>query len=197
MHDDEALDRLYRLVVEGSLPEGDFSARGLAALLGKTTGALYHRWGSLDALLFAIGQRGFAELSALMASRWEETHDLGACAQAYVAFGLDRPALYPLMFERRFDWAALRAAGAFERTLPGKALLQSIVCLLEATGSKRALDDTRLLMAGLHGIVSLAASGRMNTGELRSSDRQVALSSARDLATRILPPTPKQKRDRS
>ena len=137
MQDDEALDRLYRLVVEGSLPEGDFSARGLAALLGKTTGALYHRWGSLDALLFAIGQRGFAELSDLMASRWEETRDLGACAQAYVAFGLDRPALYPLMFERRFDWAALRAAGAFERTLPGKALLQRIVCLLEAGGSKR------------------------------------------------------------
>jgi AcrR family transcriptional regulator len=197
MDDDEALTRLYQLVVEGSLSESDFSARGMAALLGKTTGALYHRWGSLDALLFALGQRGFVDLAAQIASTWEQTQDLGACAEAYVAFGLDRAQLYPLMFERRFDWAALRAGGAFAEAVPGSGLFLRIVTLLEATGSTRALADTRLLMAGLHGIVSLAASGRMNTGTLSSSDRQVALASARDLATRILATPPKQKRDRS
>jgi AcrR family transcriptional regulator len=197
MQDDEALDRLYQLVAEGALSESDLSARGMAALLGKTTGALYHRWGSFDALLFAIGQRGFTELAALLDARWEQTRALAACAEAYVTFGLDHAQLYPLMFERRFDWAALRKAGAFERTVPGSELLRRIVCLLETAGSKRALDDTRLLMAGLHGIVSLAASGRMNTGALSSTDRQVAIASARDLATRILPAPPKQKRDRS
>lgn len=191
MDDDEAIERIYRALVERELDDADLSARRIASFLGKTTGAIYHRWGSLDGLLFAVSQRGFADLRARVESSWATTLDIAECAQVYVEFGLDHPELYPLMFERPYDWAALRAAGSFSRATPGSELLAGILCLLNEAGSKRALADTRLLMAGLHGIVAFAASGRMNAGELGSPDREVAIASARDLAARILPPPTK------
>jgi AcrR family transcriptional regulator len=183
----EAIERIYRALVAGEFGEADLSARRIASFLGKTTGAIYHHWGSFDGLLFALSQRGFADLGAAVASAWERAHDLADCAEAFVAFGLDHPELYPLMFERRFDWNALRAAGFFERQTPGGELLAGVVRLLGEGGSESPLADTRLLMAGLHGIVSFAASGRMNAGELATRDRDVAMKSARHLAARVCP----------
>ncbi len=183
--DDDPIERIYLALTRRELDAADLSARRIASFLDRTTGAVYHRWGSLDGLLFAVSQRGFADLGARLAAAWAERRDLAACAQCYVEFGLDRPELYPLMFERRFDWSALRASGAFEAATPGSTLLASVVCLLREAGSKDPLTDTRLLMAGLHGLVSFAASGRMNAGELSVSDRAVAVAAARDLATRL------------
>ena len=191
MVDDDGPDLIYRALIAGRLSAEDLSARKLGSFLGRTTGAVYHRFGSLDGLLFAVSQRGFADLGARVTDVWSRKHSLAACAVAFVEFGLDHPSLYALMFEHRFDWAALRAIGAFEQATPGSQLLAGVVCLFEESGSKTALRDTRLLMAGLHGIVSFAASGRMNTGELQSPDRSIAIASAKDLATRLFTtPTP-------
>jgi AcrR family transcriptional regulator len=190
---DDAVERIYQALIRRELDASDLSARRIATFLDRTTGAVYHRWASIDALLFAVGQRGFADLAARLNAAWSEKKSLAAAAEAYVAFGLDHPELYPLMFERRFDWAALRASGAFEKTTPGNQLLAGVVCLLGESGSKAPVADTRLLMAGLHGLVSFAASGRMNTGELTATDREVAIAAARDLAMRL---TPKERRKR-
>ena len=189
MLEDDGSDQIYRALITGRLSGEDLSARKLGSFLGRTTGAVYHRWGSLDGLLFVVSQRGFAELGKRVSLIWEETRDLAECAAAYVEFGLDQPALYVLMFEHRFDWTSLRRTGVFDRVTPGSQLLAGVVCVLEESGSATAVADTRLLMAGLHGVVSFAASGRMNTGELTATDRSVALASARDLALR-LGPTP-------
>ncbi|MFO0613004.1 MAG: TetR-like C-terminal domain-containing protein [Polyangiaceae bacterium] len=185
MSDDGAIDQIYAALVARELTAEDLSARRLAAFLGKTTGAIYHRWGSFDGLLFTVGQRGFVDLQARIEAVWAAKRELGPCAVAFVEFGLDHPEIYPLMFERRFDWAALRAAGYFERATPGSALLACIVGLVRASGAEHPIPETRLLMAGLHGLVSFASSGRMNTGDLSSSDRAVAIASARDLAARV------------
>ena len=82
-------------------------------------------------------------------------------------------------------------------------VLTGVVEMVHASGSKDPIADARLLMAGLHGLVSFAASGRMNTGDLSRSDRAVALASARDLASRVhastskpKPPTPSKRRAR-
>ena len=193
MVEDDGPDLIYRALIAGRLSAEDLSARKLGSFLGRTTGAVYHRWGSLDGLLFAVSQRGFADLGGRVTAVWSRKRSLAACAVVYVEFGLDHPELYALMFERRFDWTALRAVGAFEQATPGSQLLAGVGCLFEESGSKTALRDTRLLMAGLHGIVSFAASGRMNTGELQSPDRSVAVASAKDLASRLFTtqtPTP-------
>ncbi len=190
---DDAVERIYEALLRRELDDADLSARRIASFLDKTTGAVYHRWSSIDALLFAVSQRGFAELGARLAAAWTATSDLADCAQLYVEFGLDHPGLYPLMNERRFDWAALRASGAFESRTAGSELLTGVVCLLSEAGSKEPVNDTRLLMAGLHGLVSFASTGRMNAGELTASDREVAILAARDLATRLTPPKRKKR----
>lgn len=186
---DDAIERLYEAIAQGELREEDLSTRRIAAFLDRTTGAVYHRWGSLDGVLFAVSQRGFAALAERLLATWEGAHELAACAEVFVTFGLDQPVLYGLMLGHPYDWGALRASGAFAGPTPGSALLAQIVCVLREAGSASPMEDTRMLMAGLHGIVSFAASGRMNAGELTASDRDVALTTARALARRLLPAT--------
>ena len=193
---DDAVERIYQALLRRELDDADLSARRIASFLDRTTGAVYHHWPSIDALLFAVSQRGFVELGTRLTAAWSKRQSLADCAESYVEFGLDSPELYPLMFERRFDWAKLRAAGAFEKSTPGHGLLASVVCLLGEAGSAQPIADTRLLMAGLHGLVSFAASGRMNTGDLTASDRDVAIAAARDLATRFTPTTDGKKKKR-
>lgn len=182
---EDAVERIYRALVQRELDDEDLSARRIASFLGKTTGAVYHRWPSFDVLLFEISQRGFVDLGARLSAAWATRRSLADCAEAYVAFGLESPELYPLMFERRFDWAQLRAHGAFETATSGSTVLAGVVALLREAGSRDAIADTRLFLAGLHGLVSFAASGRMNTGELSATDRDVAIAAARDLARRL------------
>ena len=185
--DDGLTETVYRALVARVLDDADLSARKLCRLLGKTTGALYHRFGSLDGLLFAVSQRGYADLTTRMQAVFRERSDLADVAEAFVEFGLDHPELYPLMFERRFDWAALRARGVFDAPVESEKLLQALACVLEQAGSADVEMDGRLLFAGLHGLVSLAASGRANVGALDRTDRDVARAAARALARRILP----------
>lgn len=183
----DLIEQVYGRLLRHELSPADLSARRLGACLGKTTGALYHHFGSLDGLLYALGQRGLVDLRADLEKVFLENRDLRDVAEAFVEFGLDHPELYSLMFERRFDWNALRRAGAFEEQTPGHSLHGAVRALLEAAGSADPAMDTRLLWAGLHGLVSLAASGRANTGELDRSDRDVARSAARALVERLLP----------
>lgn len=185
----EALvDTVYEALVKRELDDADLSARKLCALLGKTTGALYHHFGSLDGLLFAVSQRAYATLREKLEAVYAEGEDLADVAEAFVRFGLDHPELYPLMFERRFDWEALRARGVFDEPVESAKLIDAVICVLEKAGSRDVEMDGRLLFAGLHGLVSLAASGRANVRALDRSDRDVACASARALARRILPP---------
>ncbi len=183
---DDAIERIYRALIERELADEDLSARRIAAFLGKTTGVVYHHFGSLDRLLFAVSQRGYAALRERLEAVFATSRDLGDLAAAFVDFGLDHPELYPLMFERRYDWSALREAGVFAQPTPSGELLGALGCLLAEAGAKDPVADGRLLVAGLHGLVSLAASGRANAGQLGTPDREVAVSAARDLARRII-----------
>ncbi len=170
--------RLRAALSSGELAPEDLTARQLGAFLGKTTGHVYHRWGSVDGLLFAISEAGFEELGGELLGAWERSRDLEAVAVAFVEFGLDQPALYDLMFVRRYDWDSLRARGALGERSPGLALFRTLSAVLGA-------GKARLFFAGLHGLVSLASSGRANVGAIEKKDRDVALESAREL-TRML-----------
>jgi AcrR family transcriptional regulator len=176
----------------GELGEGDLTARQLGAFLGKTTGHVYHHWGSLDGLLFAVSQAAFARLARDLGAVSSRGGDLEDVAAAFVDFGLAHPALYQVMFERRYDWAALRAQGRLTPDAqPGLGMWGALAAAIGA-------DEARLLFAGLHGLVSLAASGRANIGALTRTDREVARASARLLARKLSTATqdttPKEKK---
>ena len=73
----EALvDTVYSALVARELDDADLSARKLCRLLGKTTGALYHHFGSLDGLLFEVSQRACASLKDRLESVYAERGDL-------------------------------------------------------------------------------------------------------------------------
>ncbi|MBL9024648.1 MAG: WHG domain-containing protein [Myxococcales bacterium] len=172
-------ERIFRALLSGRLSASSLTARDLGAFLGKTTGAIYHRWGSLDGLLFAVTQAGFAHLGETIAAVHDKTGDLSAVAVAFVDFGLAHPELYALLFERHFDWTDLRARGALGGETPGLGLWRALAARLGA-------EEARILYAGLVGLVSLAASGRANVGLTTKSDRDVARASARRLVSLLL-----------
>lgn len=78
--------------------------------------------------------------------------------------------------------------------MPGLQLWGAIATRLGAEGAVDPVEDTRLLVAGLHGLVSLAATGRANFRRLDRSDREVALQSARALVSRLTRKTKEPRR---
>jgi AcrR family transcriptional regulator len=165
----------------GRLDANDLSARKLCKLVGRTTSILYHHYGSLDGFLYRVAQAGFSKLEASLAKKTS----LEDVAAGFVEFGLDRPCLYSVMFERKYDWERLRATGAFDRDRTGLDMWSTLVATLEALGSKAPEVDARLLYAALHGLVSLANSGRANVGALDVPDRDMAVDLARQLVRRM------------
>jgi len=182
----DGVRRIREGLASGELTAADLTARKLAAFLGRTTSVLYHHWGSLDGLLYAVSQDGYSVLGERIVGA--SAGGLAAVAEAYVVFGLEHPALYTVMFERRYDWAALRASEACEgERSPGLGLWERVVDATRRAGSDDAVADARVLYAGLHGLVSLALSGRANIGDLSISDRDAAVLSARRLTARLIP----------
>lgn len=186
---DDPAEAILDALLSGRLGAEHLTARDLSAFLGKTTGHVYHRWGSLDALLFDVVQAGFRYLARRLASARDRGSDLADVAVAFVDFGLEQPTLYGLMFERRYDWAELRARGLLGPALPGLALWTAV------TGHI-GHEEARLLYAGLHGLVSLAASGRANVGVIAKPDHDVARDSARRLARLLCPSDPEPPTDK-
>ncbi len=69
--------------------------------------------------------------------------------------------------------------------MPGLVQWETMVAWFANLGSDDPDGDARLLYAGLHGLVSLASTGRANIGDLNTSDRDMAISLARRLARRL------------
>jgi AcrR family transcriptional regulator len=191
---DDGVQRVFAALESGELDGDALTTRRVCAFLGYTTGHLYHHFGSLDALLCAVADRAYHKLAAKLGSVLASQGDVCAVAQAFVEFGIANEPLYALMFERRFDWAALRQRGQITGQEWGLVLWRQLVSALTELGAREPVEDARLLTAGLHGLVSLALSGRANVGSLERSDREVAVQAARRLAERIVAPTAKRKR---
>jgi AcrR family transcriptional regulator len=177
------LQRIRAALSSGELGEADLTARKLSAFLGRTTSVLYHHWGSLDGLLYAVSRDGYRVLGERLTGA--ASGGLQAVAAAFVEFGLEQPVLYGLMFERGYDWAALRSSSQAAGPSPGLALWARVVEALRCAGSDEPEADARVLFAGLHGLVSLARSGRANIGDLSVTDREAALAAARRLVSRL------------
>ena len=180
----EEVSRVCDALASGELTADTLGARRVADLLGRTTGLLYHHWGSLDGFLHEVAQLGWTRMAdALMEHALHPVQDL---AEAYLRFAFQHPALYHLMSERRFDWARLRADGRLSAGA-GLDLWDALTSRLSSAGSDAPAEDARLLYASLHGLASLALSGRANVRDIDTTDEEVALRAARHLVRRLLP----------
>ena len=157
----------------------DLTARKLGTFLGKTSSVLYHHFGSLDGFLFRVSQAGYELLGARVMTALDGGASMGDVAEAFVAFGLEMPGLYRLMFEWEYRWDALREDGMFEGELPGMTLWAALIGYMRGLGSLEPDLDARAFYAGpaWPGVVGAERArerGRVERQRSRRRDRGCA-----------------------
>lgn len=167
---DEIVDRVFRALLRGELGTADLGARSLSTWLGQSTMGLYHHFGSLDGFLIRVDGEGWRHLLGRLDRAQREGADLAELGLAYVKFAMAHPALYEIMAVRSFDRARLRAGGRLRAERP---LLEGFHQLLLRAGSADPEHDAVLLFAALHGLASLATSGRLDLGAGKSPSQRL------------------------
>ncbi|WP_448222273.1 TetR/AcrR family transcriptional regulator [Gordonia iterans] len=110
-----------------SAPGEDFSLRAVCDAVGVKMPTLYHFFGSKQGLIEAVIERGFDLYlgeKAAMESSGDPIHDIRAGWDAHVAFGLDNPGFYTLMYGKvrpGYSPAAQARASALLGALTAKA----------------------------------------------------------------------------
>lgn len=139
------------------------SMRHVAERIGYTATTIYLYFRNKDDLLFALLNEGYAELGRRLAAAAAAERDplrrLTAIGRAYIAFGLERPSLYQVMFMRRADFLAARLSEKqSERVNPFNVLAQAVAAAMEAGVLKPGdvMTCAMSLWAVVHGLVSLA-----------------------------------------
>jgi AcrR family transcriptional regulator len=176
----EALVRAGRTILEKD-GLAALSLRRVARTAGVSPAAPYHHFPDKQALLDAIATQGFDALTAAMETRMAEETDpdarLDASGVGYVAFAVENPALFRLMFGGREQElstdAALMKAG--ERAY---AVLQAAAAATSPDGAASPLVCLRL-WALVHGIAKLILEGGVRPADY-------GLTSGEALAVRLL-----------
>jgi AcrR family transcriptional regulator len=136
------------------------SLRAVAREVGVSAPALYLHFADRRALVWAVLEHQFAELTAAATSAATNSADpadprgrLRAWCLAYCRFGLTHPGHYRAMFE---SWAAERVELPLAE-LPGHDLWLSLLGAVAACGVPDSERDELAILtwAGLHGLVSL------------------------------------------
>jgi AcrR family transcriptional regulator len=139
-----------KLLVEQGVEK--LSLREAARLVGVSHNAPYKHFPTREALLAAMAQRGFLELSAAIAAAKRARGDRAiARGLAYVEFALDNPALFRLMFSGAIDRALF--PDVREAAAAGLAELGDFV---EGEYGGEALDEATVgAWSFVHGLAQL------------------------------------------
>jgi AcrR family transcriptional regulator len=155
------MDAAGELLVEGTSAEA-LSIRGITARAGVTPTALYLHFADKQELLQALVARSFEELLEVLtdaeASAEEPRAQLKAMALAYIAFALQRPQLYRILFATYIPGSKIMpAGGAPGDPDPGLSTFELLTRAVE-----RCVGDDRdpfgiaiHLWLELHGFVTL------------------------------------------
>ena len=140
-----------------------FSLRKVAEAIGYSATTLYLYFKDKDELLFALAVEGAeafcAAFEAAEASSQDPRQQIEAIGRAYVAFGLQHPAHYRLMFMQRGDFLIKPLPGGDRLTIEAFGTLGRSVERAMTQGLIREADPVataNVLWAGVHGLVSLA-----------------------------------------
>jgi AcrR family transcriptional regulator len=154
---DAAVVRVYEALSDGRLSRDDLSARKLSAFLGQSTMVVYHHFDSVDGLLIRVDGLGWMALLQRLEAVVNEGGKGEALSLAYLDFAFARPHLYHVMTAHPFDRDALREKGRLRKA---EELWRAFGGLVARLGAREPEVDTRVLFAGLHGLVSLHVGGR-------------------------------------
>jgi AcrR family transcriptional regulator len=142
-----------------------FSLRKVAERVGYSPTTIYLYFRDKDDLLFTVVDEGFARFGQQLAAAAESQEDawerLIALGRAYVAFGLQNPVYYQLMFMQRADFLTHTPVGESQPRIMSFQVLRQVVQQAIDAGVLRPGDVesySDVLWALVHGIVSLAIS---------------------------------------
>jgi AcrR family transcriptional regulator len=148
----------------------DFTLRDLARRVGVSAAAPYAHFADKGALLAAIATAGFIQLREALAVTARSEGDLLdqflQMGWAYVRFGIERPALYKLMFASEDLPAKCAQYPELEAAAEAAfSLLTGMLEHLQRRGLVRAGDpeaDSLSVWAHVHGLTSLIITGRVD-----------------------------------
>ncbi|WP_342727591.1 TetR/AcrR family transcriptional regulator [Bradyrhizobium sp. B097] len=135
------------------------TVRRLADEIEYSQPVLYSHFKNRDAIVAAVAVEGFKELTVALreaASGSTGRSALKNVALAYLAFALDRPALYDAMFVLPTD-LRFAEAGTRPELRAGFEALAAVV----APFCVEVADVTETFWAALHGVATLERSGRI------------------------------------
>jgi len=162
------------ILEEDGLPA--LSLRAVARRAGVSQAAPYHHFPDKDALLAALGAEGFDALDRAMRQRMAGLRDpaqrLVASGVGYVAFAVENPALFKIMFG-----ASMRGEGSHpERSAAGERAYATLETAVQATlGDKvgaaggRALACLRAWSLA-HGLAKLLVEGGIDLARYGARD---------------------------
>ena len=150
------------------------SAREIAKNVGYSPGTIYNVFDSLDDLILQVEARVLDGLDNRLAGlRHEGSADesVMTLARTYLAFTLERPRLWNLLFEHHLPsatqvpaWYQQKLDQLLERV---EVVIRPLVHDDDASSAKRA---ARVIWAGVHGITSLATTDKLSS--VTSDDAQ-------------------------
>ena len=168
------LARAVEIVDDGGVES--LSLRSLARDLGVSAPALYDHIDSKESLLRLMARAGYANLAA----RWDDLDSsdvaawIRATSHSYVAFALERPGLFGLMF--RFRPAFVLGPGEVEDDVATAVFQRALVVIQRGVdervlGTASPLELALVLWAAMHG----AATVQSMSPEMRDADWLVDL----------------------
>jgi AcrR family transcriptional regulator len=148
---------------------GAVTLRRIARETGVSHSAPLRHFAGRTALLSAVAVEGFAELRRRGAALPEDTplQRLLATCRVYLAFALDNPAMFELMF--RQDLIDVAEPGLAEQNAATLALFTDLVTSAQAAGWRPGTDPKMLavsLWAALHGLAGLWRWGGFSEADL-------------------------------
>jgi AcrR family transcriptional regulator len=143
-----------------------FSLRQVAAHIGYSATTIYRYFENKDELLFALLSDGFLAFGRTLHAAAHSTRDplqrIEALGRAYIAFGLQHPVHYQVMFMQRADFLFERRKGHDQPKIDSFNILQEAVkAAMDAGVMQRGDVDaySHALWAAVHGLTSLAITG--------------------------------------
>jgi AcrR family transcriptional regulator len=151
------------LIAEDGL--SGLSMREVARRAGVSHQAPYHHFSDREAILAELVKTGFEQLHAYEMRALEGVADktarVAAVGEAYVAFALDQPAVFQLMFRREMvemdKFPDTRCAA-------DKAFAAPLEVIAEASGAspEESLPDMLACWSLAHGLATLLLEGKMD-----------------------------------
>jgi AcrR family transcriptional regulator len=195
----EALIQAAFLLAQRGGPDA-VTLRAVARRAGVSEAAPYHHFSDKRALLAMAASVGFEALDARLLASLEDVGDdpgarLAAFAGAYVAFALEEPGPFRLMFGAHV--AEQDLASLPEAAIPGRRVKARVRALAHAAvasigqgpGKRAPLDPETLfqmIWASSHGWAWLVAEKELDPRGAEAPDAQRAISLAEDAVLRIV-----------